>query len=298
MSLRLLQAAEIAGRRDTWAAAPAALAARAGIAHEQYGDVLATTVASAPSRLTTHVLGLGDDTPDPGGALAAAEDFCRRHAVPALVAVPEGAALERELAARGYAEDGAWTAFARDTTPAADPGCDLDIRPVARADASRMGQIVTASFLLPPQLDPWFAALVGRPGWHVLGAYDGGELVATGSLFAWGGAGWVTWGATDPRHRGRRAQKALLAARIDAAGGLGLRVLATETGEPRHPGDRDASYRNILGAGFRVVHRRPFWRGPEPASAGQPASRRIDTWASTVEDAVPVKVPSTGGTSP
>jgi GNAT superfamily N-acetyltransferase len=110
-----------------------------------------------------------------------------------------------------------------------------------------MGEIVTTSFDLPAELGPWFAALVGRPGWHVLGAYDGPELVATGSLFAHGDVGWVTWGATDARHRGRRAQKALLAARIDAARALGLRALVTETGEPQHPGDRDASYRNILG---------------------------------------------------
>jgi GNAT superfamily N-acetyltransferase len=175
---------------------------------------------------------------------------------------------------------------------APDPGCTLDLRPVAPGDAARMGEIVTTSFDLPAELGPWFAALVGRPGWHVLGAYDGPELVATGSLFAHGDVGWVTWGATDARHRGRRAQKALLAARIDAARALGLRALVTETGEPQHPGDRDASYRNILGAGFRSVYRRPFWR------LAQPASRRIDTWASTEDDAVPVNVPSTGGTSP
>jgi GNAT superfamily N-acetyltransferase len=291
MSLRLLQAAEIAGWRDTWAAAPADLARRAGIAHEQHGDVLATAVTTAPGRLTTHVLGLTDHTSARREALAAGEAFCARHGVDALVALPEGSRLEAELAARGYARDYVWTKFARDTSPAPDPGCELDIRPVAPADAARMGAIVTTSFGLPADLGPWFAALVGRSGWHVLGAYDGPELVATGSLFAHGDVGWVTWGATDPGHRGRRAQKALLAARIDAARVLGLRAVVTETGEPE-PGGRDASYRNILAAGFRKVYRRPFWRLP------QPASRRIDTWASTEEDAVPVNVPSTGGTSP
>jgi GNAT superfamily N-acetyltransferase len=269
MSSRDLQASEIAGWRDTWAAAPADLAARAGIASEQHGDVLATTVRSAPGRLTTHVLGLDDDTPDRARALAAAEDFCRRHAVPALVAVREGAALERELAARGYAEDRAWTKFARDTTPAPPVDCPLDVRPVPPSDAARTGAIVVKSFDLPAELGPWFAALVGRPGWHVLGAYDGSELCAAGSLFAHADVGWVTWGATDARHRGRRAQKALLAARISAARQLGLRVLVTETGEPRDPGDRDASYRNIQAAGFRIVYRRPFWRGPVAAAAPQ-----------------------------
>ncbi len=292
MRPRDLQAAEIAGWQDTWEAAPAGLARSAGIAHERRGDVLATTVAAAPGRLTTHVLGLGDDAGDAAGALAAAEAFCARHGVPPLVAVPEGAGAEAVLAARGYVRDHVWTKFARDTSPAPPHGCPLEIRPLAPADAPRMGAIVVAAFDLPAELGPWFAALVGRPNWHVLGAYDGPGLVATGSLFVHGDVGWVTWGATDARHRGRRAQKALLAARIDAARELGLRALVAETGEPQQPADRDASYRNIQAAGFRIAYRRPFWR---PA---QPASRRIDTWASTDDDAVPVNAPSTGGTSP
>ncbi len=272
MSLHDLQAAEIAGWRDTWVAAPADLAARAGIFHLHQGGLLSTTVTAAPGRLTTHVLGLTDDLPGAAGALAAAEAFCARHAVAPLVAVPDGAAAEAGLAARGYVRDYVWTKFARDTSPAAPHGSALDVRPVAPADAARMGRIVVASFGLPAELGAWFAALVGRPDWHVLGAYDGAELVATGSLFVHGDVGWVTWGATDAAHRGRRAQKALLAGRIDVARALGLRELVTETGEPEQ-GGRDASYRNILGAGFRIVYRRPFWRGRVAAAAPAEAGR-------------------------
>jgi hypothetical protein len=36
-------------------------------------------------------------------------------------------------------------------------------------------------------------------------------------------------------------------------------MLVTETGEP-DPGRPEASYRNILGAGFKPAFRRPFWR--------------------------------------
>jgi GNAT superfamily N-acetyltransferase len=121
-----------------------------------------------------------------------------------------------------------------------------------------MGGILAGAFDLPGELADWFAALAGRPPWHCLGAYDGRDLVATGSLYVHEQSGWLTWGATDPAHRGRRAQKALLAARVELARRLGLVLLVTETGEQR-AGLPDASYRNILGAGFRPVYTRPFW---------------------------------------
>lgn len=252
---RLLEAPELAGHRDMWSAAPPALAARHGLVHGRAGGADCVAAAGLPGlRVLNHALGAIRDP-------AAVERFFVRQGVPPLVGVPEGSEAERAVAARGYARDLAWMKFVRDPR-AAVPDAEtagLVVRTVAAGDAHRMGELVAASFGLPDDLGGWFAALATRRGWHCLGAYDGGRLVATGSLFAGAGGAWATLAATDPAERGRGAQGALLAARILVARRLGLRHVVVETGEPvgGRPG---ASWRNILRAGFLPVFLRPFWR--------------------------------------
>jgi hypothetical protein len=255
-----LEAPEIAGYLDQWRAAPAALAARLGIDHAELAGVHCTAVAALPGvRVLNHALGLPAAGRLDDEVLGAVERFYAERGVPALLALRDGADAEAQLAERGYERGYAWVKFARDALlPPARVSCDLEVRPVGDRDARGMGEIVASSFDLPEELAEWLAALVGRPGWHCLGAYDGDELVATGSLYAHGDSGWVTFGATAPAHRGRRAQKALLAARVELGRRLGLAQLVTETGEPE-AGRPDASYRNILGAGFRPAYSRPFW---------------------------------------
>jgi GNAT superfamily N-acetyltransferase len=73
------------------------------------------------------------------------------------------------------------------------------------------------------------------------------------------------FGATRPEHRGRGAQGAILAGRIERARDLGLRWLVTETGAPRQDGP-GSSYRNILRAGFREIEVRPNLASPPPTT--------------------------------
>lgn len=255
-----LERAEIEGYASLWSAAPARLASEQGIDHEQLDGVDASCVRSVPgSRLLNHALGLPVDREPSEPELEAVERFFLDRAAPVLIALAEGALAEARLERRGYARDYPWVKFARDASSAPAVECDLELRPVPAVDASRFGRLLTTAFELPEELVPWLGAVVGRRGWHVLGAYEGSELAATGSLYASGDRGWITWAATDPAFRGRRAQKALLSARVELARELGLRVLVTETGDVEE-GKPDASHRNILGAGFRAVYRRPFWR--------------------------------------
>ena len=74
----------------------------------------------------------------------------------------------------------------------------------------------------------------------------------------WGGSASAPPG---PEHRGRGAQGAILAGRIDRARELGLRRVATETGVPREDGP-GPSYRNILRAGFEEIEVRPNLASP------------------------------------
>lgn len=255
-----LERIEIDGYASLWAAVPGPLAAEHGVDHAQVGAIEASCVRSVPGlRLLNHALGLPVDRALEERELETVERFFLDRGVPAVLALPEGAPAEAQLEGCGYRRDYPWVKFAHDASSAVEVACDLELRPVPAVDAPRLGRLLTGAFDLPEELAPWLGALVGRRGWHVLGAYDGDELAGTGSLFHSGDRGWLTWAATDPAYRGRRAQKALLAARIELARELGLRVLATETGDVED-GKPDASHRNILGAGFRAVYRRPFWR--------------------------------------
>ena len=91
-------------------------------------------------------------------------------------------------------------------------------------------------------------------------------------LYANGDAGWLGVASTRADYRGRGAQSALLAARIERAGELGLRLLVTETGaaEDDEPG---TSYRNILRAGFEPAYVRPNYTASGAGSSSSSGSR-------------------------
>jgi GNAT superfamily N-acetyltransferase len=57
--------------------------------------------------------------------------------------------------------------------------------------------------------------------------------------------GYLGWTGTDPEHRGRGAQSALIAARLARAAALGAHWCVSETNTAA-----DASLRNLLRAGF------------------------------------------------
>ncbi len=257
-----LERPEIGGYRDLWSAAPRDLAARFGIAQAVFGPVHCVVTSALPgARVVNHVLGMHDATRG-AKVLGQIEQFYAERNVPALVAVPEAASAEELLVRRRYTPDYAWIKFERDVSkPVAASRSGLVVQRVEPRDAEAMGRLVVGGFGLPGDLSSWFANLVGRPGWHCLGAYDGRRLVACGTVYVDGEAGWLTWDATDPVYRGRGAQKDLLAARIEFCRQFGLRTLVTETGEPAE-GRPDASYRNIMGADFSPRYRRPFWRAP------------------------------------
>ena len=122
---------------------------------------------------------------------------------------------------------------------------------------------------MPESIGPWFAGLIGRPGWQVLVAEDAGRIVATGSLHVAGDVGWLGVGGTLADERQRGAHGALLAARIALAAELGCRVVATETGEPIGT-EHNPSLANIERAGFVRVCSRLNLAAPAPQLPSSP----------------------------
>lgn len=121
---------------------------------------------------------------------------------------------------------------------------------------------------IPTFFREWLTLLPGRESWHCFVALDGETPAGAGALFTAGEVGWLGIAGTLPEHRGKGAQSALLAARIEAAAAAGCKVVTTETGAPRD-GQPGASYRNIVRAGFEPRYvRANYLRSPQVDTSG------------------------------
>jgi hypothetical protein len=153
----------------------------------------------------------------------------------------------------------AWAKFVRDAdTSPQQPESDLEVRLAGSEHAEWFGRIASQGFGLGPSWHPVLAGLVDRPGWRVYLSFDAGEPAGCAAMRLNDGVAWLDWAATSPEFRRRGSQGVLLARRIADAVDLGVRLIATATGEAV-PGDPQHSYRNILRAGFRLSHSRANW---------------------------------------
>jgi GNAT superfamily N-acetyltransferase len=174
--------------------------------------------------------------------------------------VSDARGLGAELEERGFARDYGWMKFSRGVSPRRATS-ELSVVAVEPDHAGDFAAVVAGSYGLPDWTEPFAANVVGRPGWSCYVAYDGNRPAGAGALFVDGSVGWLGLGATLPDFRGRGAQSAILAARIEDARRHGCGTVVTETGEldDRRP---SGSYRNILRAGFREAGVRPNYRAP------------------------------------
>jgi GNAT superfamily N-acetyltransferase len=238
--------AELEAFRDWVAAAPGRVVESA-----QQGGAVALRSARFQTRELNRIVGLYD--------IAHLDALAPLYAgAPFWVALDPAAGLDDELAARGFVADYPWQKFARGLEPT-DARTDLVVRDAETA--GDFGAAFAEGYGLPRAAADFAAAVVGRPGWQCFVAYDEGRPVASGALFESGDAGWLGAAATLPSHRGRGAQSAILAARVERARERGLRVLVTETGVPRD-GRPGASYRNLVRSGFEPTYVRPNYASP------------------------------------
>lgn len=179
--------------------------------------------------------------------------------------VSDSHGLGPELEKRGFELDYGWMKFSRGIGPRRAQS-DLRVERVDEDRAADFADVVTGGFGMPDWCRPLAQNVVGRPGWSCYVAFDGDKPAGAGALFVHEGVGWIGLGATLPDFRGRGAQSAILADRIEDARKQGCRLITTETGERTN--DRPSnSYRNILRAGFREAGVRPNYRAPSSLQA-------------------------------
>jgi GNAT superfamily N-acetyltransferase len=221
------------------------------------GDAVCFAAPGVSDMQLNRVVALGVSQPVSDAELDEIADFYRAAGTRYAVSTADPALAER-LVARGYAPGYAWMKFARDGAPAA---AETTLRVEETTDPLEFGRVVSTVFGLP-ETASFFGGIVGREGWTMLVARDGSEAVAAAAVFVHDGVGWLGIAGTLPAHRGKGAQNALLAARIERGRELGAHAFTTETGE-RQGSRPNGSYRNILRAGFAEAYLRPNLLSPE-----------------------------------
>jgi GNAT superfamily N-acetyltransferase len=168
--------------------------------------------------------------------------------------------LGDELAERGFVRDYGWMKFSRGVGPR-QARSDLAVATIGPELCDDFATVVAGGFGMPEWSKPLAANIVGRPGWSCYVAYEGDAPAGAGALHVHERIGWLGFGATLSQFRGRGAQSAILAARIEEARRLGCAAVTTETGALEE-GRPSSSYRNIVRAGFREVGVRENYRAP------------------------------------
>lgn len=226
------------------------------------GAVCVAMPALPGNTMVNRVVGLGLEGLVADGVLDEIDAFFREAGTTYAVSVPPhaDATLAQRLAERGFTQGYAWMKFRRGVEPAERR--DTGLRVEETSDGAVFGRTVATAYGMPPATAELFARLGGVPGWSLFLARDGGTPVGGAALYAHDRSGWFGMAGTLPEHRGKGAQTALFAARIDRARELGLEALTTETGE-RVPDRPSSSYRNILRAGFAEAYLRPNLVAPD-----------------------------------
>lgn len=218
-----------------------------------FGEVRA--VYAGPGLPVNVAAGFGSGTAS-ADALGGLEAFYSRHGLPPRVVLYSHAhtTLLAGLAERGYALQRLLHVHALrlDELRLSSPAAPLHVRPASPAEFR-----ATASAGFGPGNQAIMDLTSRRPGTSLWVCELSGEAVAAGAMSVFGQVALLFSAATLPAFRGRGAQTALLAARLEAAreAGAELAVVLTTPASP--------SERNVARAGFRQLGARLSFGQPE-----------------------------------
>jgi GNAT superfamily N-acetyltransferase len=267
--LLALERVEILAKLDGHEGAPNAAREQLGLVLQRVGGAWAFGRTRDTSLHFNRVMGLGLERPGSLEDLVALKAFYAEHGIPvfriALSPAAEPAGFETTLKAAGFGTNTHLVKWVRDVSPLKTTATALRIELALPGEVEAMGEVLIAAFGGRPQSVPLASALVGRPHWHHYVAKDGGTLVAAAAMYVREGFAWLGAAGTLISHRGRGAQSALIARRIEDARSLGCHSITLETA-PDQPEKPNPSYHNIERAGFQVVYCRPSWEFPDPGT--------------------------------
>jgi hypothetical protein len=256
---KLVESGESAAFTAMFQAAPPDFAAATGLQIGQFGPATAYKLAKFPAIIFNRVIGAGLTEPATPRMMDRIIEFYRNTGTRFAVQISpaaQPAQLPVWLEERGLKFTDNWAKVYRLPDPAPAIATELTVERIGTAQAATFARVCMEAFGIPPALDSWIAALVGRPGWQHFLAYAGEQPVAAGALFVQNEVGWLGLGSTLPSHRRLGGQGAIMARRIEEARRQGCRFIITETGEDT-PRNTNPSYHNMLRTGFKLAYQRP-----------------------------------------
>jgi GNAT superfamily N-acetyltransferase len=152
--------------------------------------------------------------------------------------------------ARGWLTDAGMTrvqyvsypTLARDAVLPSRGACRVEAREMDASEAARLAERYEGIAW------PDYLRSAGASGFRHFMAFDGGRPIATAVLCVLDDIGYLGAALTAEPFRGRGAQQALIARRIETAGSLGCRVLVSET-----LSILEVSLCNLQKAGFKAI---------------------------------------------
>ena len=244
--------------------APSAVRAALGIATARIGGGVVLAMAGDPGQYWNKALGFGVCEPVTAGLLDEIIGFYRAHGVqratiqiaPSLLP-PDWGGIRQ---AHGLSAGAVVVKLGADVDEL-DPqaATDLRVEPVWPGDAAQWAEVIVRGNGAPDErIAGMIAAGAAQPGFQPYAAWAGGDLVAGANLLVRGLVGALNSAATLPGHRGRGAQSALIAARIEAARRAGCRWVTAEAALPA-AGAVNPSLANLERAGLRGLYLRRDW---------------------------------------
>jgi GNAT superfamily N-acetyltransferase len=263
-----LERVELLAKVDGYDGAPEA-AREFGLVLQRVGGAWALGRPNDPTLRFNRAMGFGLDRPGTPDDVVALKAFYASHGIPtfriAFPPVAEPVGFETTLEGAGFGVYSHLVKWARDTSPLTST-TTLRLERCVPGEAEAMDQVLRAAFGGPVYSVPFASALIGRTHWHHYVARDGGTIVAAAAMYVREGLAWLGAAGALASHRGRGAQRALIARRIDDARALGCHTITLDT-EVDLPEKPNPSYRNVERLGFQVVYHRTNWAFPDPGHA-------------------------------
>ena len=244
-------------------AASASAREQFGLSVHSYLDADCVMASNIPSWFMNRVIGLGLEQPVKESDIDQLISLYNGNGAPIGISLcPEAQTTEIEdwLSGRGFTIANEWFKMVRDTRPPKEISCDLRLE-VADSDLSDVVAEITGKGFDMEFLIPLFTVSTEIEGNHVYLAWDGDTPAAVASLTVVGDVGHINTAATLPEYRGRGAQGALMARRIEDGVKLGCKQFVTETWVPAE-GEVNHSYNNMLRHGFELLYKRKNWQLP------------------------------------
>jgi ribosomal protein S18 acetylase RimI-like enzyme len=238
------------------------------ISGRRFGRGIALSIANDPSDFWSKAQGFGFDRPVTDELIGEVVDFYRAagtrvaniHLAPEVI--PAG--WDAICAKYGIEQHGTLLKAARENSPAEPVETSLRIDAIDAADTDALrawADVQVEAFQMPDPDDllaKMLAAVATGSRFTPYAAWDGDRVVATAALYAEGEAGQLVSAATLPEYRGRGAQSALIARRVEDGLAAGVRWFSVEVSKPAE-GEQNPSLDNLERGGFKVLYERPIW---------------------------------------